>query len=487
MSLNERQGRFGRLLDTNPAWSLLRARNAPLILGFLTELFEKRSEVPIGEARASLDAHLTLWRRNDEQEPVSAQSYIRQWIADGYLREHDQQIMMTDAAAIALRFASSLQQREITTTASHLRIVQDAVENLILRLSPDIEERARILTDRINALQTELQSLDESPREPLSEAQEREQIREVYYLAEQLTGDFRLLEDQMRQSARDIRQAMIESKEGRGAVIEAALDAEDRLADTPAGQAFDGFYALLKDENRRREFRGQIQRLLELPAARHLRESQVHFLYNLVRELMNESGRVLARRKRASESLEAYVESGAYKDRRLIDRLVDEAKRAALPLKDFEGLSLWIRLSMAIDTGRVSVYSPDALALQQRNEALFDDEIVEHDPEQGVTEELFGHLYSVDLFDVAKRWRDAAQAQQGPATIAQIAMHEPIKQGLEEIVGVLRVAKALDATTLDGVEQVYFSDREGRLARAQVPRILIDPTSFPASLEDLDI
>ena len=131
MSFHELNARFRRLHKEHAAWHLLRADNAPMILAFIADLFEEDNEVTFGRAKVALDSELELWRGQGRwNSEVNAASYLRQWIQSGWLREMDDRLSKTDACEVSLRFCRQLDQRESSATASHLRIVQDAVRDL---------------------------------------------------------------------------------------------------------------------------------------------------------------------------------------------------------------------------------------------------------------------------------------------------------------------------------------------------------------------
>ena len=128
MNFQGLQAKYRRLFQESAAWRLLRADNAPLILAFLNNIFADESEVPFGRARVALDAELQRCRELGIWETeTNAGTYLNQWIRAGWLREMDDLLNKTDASDIAIRFCQGLDQRNAGTTASHLRIVQEAV------------------------------------------------------------------------------------------------------------------------------------------------------------------------------------------------------------------------------------------------------------------------------------------------------------------------------------------------------------------------
>ena len=89
MTVAEHFARFSRLRLTHPAWRLLAADNAPLILSFVADLFAQAAEVTFSRAKVALDAELLRWRESGLEVQDNATSYLRQWISSGWLREQD--------------------------------------------------------------------------------------------------------------------------------------------------------------------------------------------------------------------------------------------------------------------------------------------------------------------------------------------------------------------------------------------------------------
>jgi hypothetical protein len=56
---------------------------------------------------------------------------------------------------------------------------------------------------------------------------------------------------------------------------------------------------------------------------------------------------------------------------------------------------------------------------------------------------------------------------------------------LEELVAMLRVAKAVGATTLEDREEVQIQDRQGTRLKAAIPRYLLSAELFPDNMDTL--
>jgi len=482
MSVQEQQARYRRLLTENAAWRLLHADNAPIILAFISDLFAQDNEVAFGKARAALDAELPNWI-DVYGTHENAGIYLRQWIQSGWLREHDDKLTRTDAFELALRFAQSLDHRDSSATASHLRIVQDAVRDLAIALSPNPEERINLLLSRQQEIEFEIQRLREGHIAQLPDSEQRERIRGLYHLASVLTGDFRRLEDEIRQLDHRLRIKMIESETGRGEVLNTLLENEGELLKTDAGQAFDGFYQLLCDQNRIIEFREQIRSILSRDAAQHLKPDEFRYLQQLVRELGKESERVFLVRRRTQESLRAFVETGTQQERRAAERLLRQLERLAVTFKDLD-LNLRESIPLHLPSGPLKVQSPSSLHLRLPEEALDTSQVRPSVNSHQASAEMLGHLNTVKILEVAAKVR-ALLTTIGPMTIAKVISHMPVEGGLEELVAHVRIAKAISALELGQQEELVITDRERQRLKVTLPSLLMSAEQFPMELESL--
>jgi len=484
MSFSGTQARYERLLSEQAAWRLLRADNAPMVLAFLAEIFVDESEVAYSQARTVLDAELVAARARGRWEAdTSAGVYLNTWIRAGWLREMDDRLTRTDAAEVALRFCRSLDERTSGTTASHLRIVQDAVRDLAVSINPDPAERIDMLAGRKREIEREIADLEAGIVKELGAAEQRERIREIYQLASVLTGDFRRVEDEIRTLDKDLRVQIIAGGQTRGEVLDSVMEREALLAGTDAGGAFDGFFQLLCDANRSTEFREQLRSIMDAPVARQLTPRQRRFLDQLVRELGRESDRVLRVRRRTEEGLRAYIESGAALENRAVDRLIVALEQKAIELREAE-LPLKSRTTLTLPTGVVRVASPVSMKLRHPDHALDTRGVEEQLTRQTLDKGILDALDTVQVRELARRARAVLEAE-GPLTIGGVVAHTPVQAGLEELVGFLRIAHSVGAASLDRRESVSFCERDGTPMSATIPAVLLSTDLFPESLDEL--
>ncbi|MCK7549372.1 DUF3375 domain-containing protein [Marinobacter koreensis] len=484
MSFQGLQAKYNRLHGENAAWKLLRADNAPYILAFISDLFAEESEVPFGRARIRLDAEIDRLRElGIWQTETAANTYLNQWIASGWLRELDDSLTKTDASETALRFCRSLDERTAGTTASHLRIVQEAVRDLAVAISPNVDERITLLEHKKAELEREITDLRAGIVKELSEQQQRERIREVYQLASVLTGDFRRVEDEIRQLDKALRIQLIEGGATRGEVLLSVMEKEALLSSTDAGSAFEGFFQLLCDQNRQTELRDQLNGILNQPIAQQLSQSQQQFLAHLMRELGRESDRVFQVRRRTEESLRAYVESGAASENRAVDQLLSRLEKVAVALRD-GGTNLRTETTLSLPVGPLELTSPETMRLRSPDEKLDTRGVKARENAREPSKHILDSLETVRVREVAEKTFRALAAN-GPMTIAGLLRHHPVNAGLEELVAYVRVAKSVKAAQLEDMERVELADKSGARFRATVPTFVLSAELFPPNLNEL--
>ena len=148
MSFLAKSANYQRHFKDSDAWRLLRADNAPFILAFIATAFENDSEISYVQAKILLDSFLDEARLNGTwQTESNAATYLNEWINKGWLREMDNRITVTDATDRVLRFCQSFDERMISTSASHLRIVQESVRDFaVMTFQQIFKDKVEITT-----------------------------------------------------------------------------------------------------------------------------------------------------------------------------------------------------------------------------------------------------------------------------------------------------------------------------------------------------
>lgn len=484
MNFQISQAQYRRFFDEHRAWVLLRADNAPYIFAFIEFIFANYSEVTYGQARQLLDAELVqsrdlgIWDTN-----IPAYVYLNQWIQQGYLRELNDQLSTTDAFESALRFVKGLNERGAGTTASHLRIVQDAVRDFVVALSAKPEDKLDLLEQKKAEIQAEIDAIEAGVIVELDEATKRERIKEVFHLASQLSGDFRHLEEEIRLLDKDIRTQIITSDATRGEILQQVMDQEAVILKTDAGSAFDGFFQLLCDPNRQLEFREQLRILAESDAAQYLSLSQQHYISDLLSVLSKESDQVIRMRRRTEQELRHFVESGQAQENHQVNKLIMALEKAAVELA-IEPSMLRQKTSLSLAVEPISFFSIDALRLRTPTERLSIN-TDEEENTQEISAHLLSQLESVNTQQVVAEIHHLLK-DKVVRTVKELAEQRTIYLGLEELLVYIRLAKAISAVELQGQESFVIYDRKQAIS-VTVPKMLLSADAFPERLEDLVI
>lgn len=482
MNFQGLQAQFQRLSNESPAWKLLRAENAPVILAYLSELFSDENDVPYSQAHLLLNSvmetcrHQGIWITD-----TPASSYLHQWRKNGWLREMDNQLTPSDAIETVIRFCQNLEDRAAGTTASHLRIVQEAVRDLLIAIDPDVDERIKSLESKKAEIQREIDDLHAGIVRELSDTEQQERIREVYQLASVLTGDFRRVEDEIKSMSKDLRVQIIEGDNNRGAILLSLMEKEALLANTESGSAFESFFQLLCDQTRSTEFREQIRTLLAQPISEKLKPHQKQFLNQLMRELNKESDRVFSVRRRTEEGLRAYIESGMAAENQAVDRLLSQLEKTAIALRD-DGCDLTANTGLSLPVGTPQIRSIDSLQLKQPDEKLDTRGVTAQHNEKTVSTDMLAFLDTVKVREVADKLKQLV-TEHGPLTLAKVSELQPITAGIEELVAGLRVAKAINAPISEDTEFITLSDKQGNQLKAKIPCVYLSADLFPKQLD----
>lgn len=491
------QSQFQRLSEENVAWQLLQARRAPTILAFLASIFAEQNEISYGQARLLLDGEIARNRELGfwEEGETPASTYLNEWIKQGWLRELDDQLMPTDAAQIALRFVRQLDERAAATTASRLRLVQDAVRDFVARFGGNPTARLAILQQKRAEIEQEIVQLQAGFTPEHSVQQEREMLRQIHDLAAGLTHDFRYIEDQIRQLDKKTRETMIKSDLSRGQLLQQVFETEKLLNETEAGSAFNGFYELLSHPSRQEEFRAQLSDILQSESAQYLSSSQQRFLARLLTELTRESNRVFAVRRRTEQELRVYVESGVANENQVIINKIRDLERLAMLLRE-NGVNVDTPLNVQLNVGKIQVSSPQSMKLHPADGSFQAACISEHVNRHEASEQILQRLNAVQIRPIAVALQAIIRQSDEVQTLASLVVARPIVRGVEELVAYYRVLRAVlnrlpennqDNDLKEEFEELIIQDESGQTLLVRVPLLRVSATQFPEYLDDLAI
>ncbi|CAB3789313.1 hypothetical protein LMG28688_02826 [Paraburkholderia caffeinitolerans] len=467
----------------HPAWQLLAARSAPLVLSCLQTLFEKSHDgIEVEAAEQMLAALLEQHANSDEfgVDPdddcsVMARKELRGWIRRSLLIERAGRLYATDALEEALRFVAALDGRLMTSTASRLSIVQREIENLESNLNPDPRSRSRYLQRKIQELERELEDVNAGNVRAMTESESVEGIREIYNLATSLRADFRRVEDSYREADQALRQSIVSERSHRGAIVDKLLNSHDELLETAEGKVFRGFQQQLGRSAELDAMKYRLRQIINHPTTRSaLNPNQQHELRWLIIRLIDESAEVIRARARSERDVKGFLRTGLAAEHHRVGELIGDVLQQALAVswetasvRGMDGPFPPVAISVAglplIERVRFKVVEDEA---QQALEL----QVQSMDP-LSIDDEFWEALDGLDrqaLYETTVALLEQSGQRMG---IAELARHLPPTHDLETIALWLSMAREAEALVGEGRESVDVEGRGGVALRFNVPQV----------------
>lgn len=462
-------------LRTHPAWALLRAQNAPLVLSFLGRVFVDANAGDIGaaELESALDDELygLNQRLGEERFPRQASDYLDEWAAPerGWLRKFyaagsdEPRYSLTPAVEKAILWVGDLRQRDFIGTESRLNIIFELLREMVFGASDDPQLQLAELRRRRLELDGEILRRERGDAVTLASSALRDRYQQFTRTARELLADFRELEENFRRLDRSLRERIAGWSGSKGGLLEEMVASRESLSDSDQGRSFQAFYDLLLSHQRQAELTDLLERLHEVPdfSGEDERMARVHF------DWIDASERTQATVRLLSEQLRRFLDDRAWlENRRVFDLLRGiEAKSLrlrGLPLRD---------LAMDLDDTAVTVNLPlerplhrpvAGVAVDSSQAAAGSDDF----DSSALVEQLY-----VDRDELVRQVRSALGPRQ-QVTLREVVDSNPLRHGLAELVAYLSLVES-------GVDVVFDEERRdeigwiaGELERlADVPRV----------------
>jgi len=192
-------------------------------------------------------------RASGEEVPQSAQAYIADWLAAGFLERRfpagaaEEEYELSSAAASAIRFVAGLVEPRTAATESRLAVVIQQLVRLAEETDTNPETRVATLLAERERLDREIEKIRSGRMESLPAARALERIHEIIALADDLAGDFRRVRDEFERLNRDLRERIMDDDASRGDVLASLFAGVDVIAESEEGRTFAAFWRLLTD------------------------------------------------------------------------------------------------------------------------------------------------------------------------------------------------------------------------------------------------
>lgn len=464
---------------THPAWRLLAADHAPMIVSFLHANFIAPNvrTFPREQLVIQLDDHLFHLHElaGECLYPKPAASYLDDWASDerGWLRKYypedeDQpHYDLTSAAEAAIEWLQGLGQRSFIGTESRLMTVFDLLKQIVDGTELNPRTRIAELQKRRADIDAEIAQIREGRLDLMEPGQVRERFLQMASTARDLLSDFRALDQNFRTLDRGVREQIATWEGGKGELLQQVFAWRDQLTDSDEGKSFRAFWDLLMSPSRQDELSRLLDRVMALAPVRELapdnRLRRIHYDWLEAGELTQ---RTVAR---LSEQLRRYLDDQAWLENRRIMELIRQVEQNALALRG----QVPEQGAGAIDEPGPDIGLPmERLLYTPPFKAAIREVAIDESEAAIASDALFDQVY-VDQARLMSTIRRALQdrPQISLATLIGIA---PLEQGLAELATYLKLATDDASAAIDDErsEQIDWIDADGRRRRAMLPLVV---------------
>jgi Protein of unknown function (DUF3375) len=479
MSLVPSMDEIAWLRDNSPAWRLLRADNAPLVLSFLQHVFvlENIRSIPAAELASRLDDELYALNQRDGERasprfPKPAKAYLDDWAAPsaGWLRKYypegtdEPHYDATPAVEKALQWLESLREREFVGTESRLKMIFELLRQIVFGTEPDPGERLAELHRQRAAIDEQIARIEAGEVPMLDETAVRDRYQQFAGTARELLADFREVEENFRRLDRQLREKIAGWHGGKGELLDDVLGSRESIAGSDQGRSFQAFYGFLLSQARQEELAGLLDRVHSLSgiAERDARLRHIHY------DWLDAAERTQATVRQLSEQLRRFLDDQVwFENRRVIDILRSIESRA-LQLRETRNVPVSLELDAPAPAIRLPLERP--LYVPVKKARLSSDTVRDADEETDPAV-LFEQVY-VDPEPLRGGVRQALR-RQPQVGLAELVAQYPLQQGAAELVTYLSLQDEAFAIVYDERQrdQITWSAADGRERTATLPRV----------------
>ncbi len=480
------------LRDNSPAWRLLRADNAPLVLSFLHRVFvtDNVRSISAAELASRLDDELYALNQQDSARggprfPKPARSYLDDWAAPGagWLRKYypdgtdEPHYDATPAVEKALQWLESLREREFVGTESRLKVIIELLRQIVFGTEPDPAERLAELRRQREAIDGQIARIEAGELPMLDETAVRDRYQQFAGTARELLADFREVEENFRKLDRQLREKIAGWHGGKGELLDDVLGSRESIAGSDQGRSFQAFYGFLLSQARQEELSSLLDRVHALAgiAERDTRLRHIHY------DWLDAAQRTQATVRQLSEQLRRFLDDQVwFENRRVID-ILRSIEGHALELRDSASpggrppgppgvgnVPVTLELDAASPAIRLPLERP-LYALVKK--ARISSDTVRDADEETDPAALFEQVY-VDPEPLRGGVRQALRGQP-QVGLAELVARYPLRQGVAELVTYLSLRDEAFAIVYDEQhrDQISWSAADGRERTATLPRV----------------
>lgn len=470
-------GAITAVRDRHPAWRLLRAGNAALILSFLGEFFVEgnRGACAANQVADALDDHLyALNAENAEPRfPKDPRSYLEDWAAAeaGYLRrfyppgDDEVHYEVTPAFEKAYSWVLSLQGRSFVGTESRLHTVVELLRQIVHGTETHPEARLAELRRRRADIDAEIAAVEAGDVALLDATGVRDRYQQLSTTARELLSDFREVEENFRLLDRAAREKIAAWEGSKGELLAELVGSRSEIAGSDQGRSFQSFYDFLLSEQRQSELTDLLAKVAALDTIDV--DPRIRGIHHDWSEAADRAQRTV---RQISEQLRRFLDDQVWLENRRVLDLVRAVEVVALEVRDKPPA-----FGLEVDEPGLEIALPFERPLYQAPAAVEVESHVAQATETVDADLLFTQTY-IDQMRLAEIIRTVLPENSSALLSDVVALH-PIEQGAAEIVGYLALNDEELTIDLDDTDETVLEYPDPAdpdvMKRARLPKVTV--------------
>lgn len=462
------------LRDKNPAWRLLRAQHASLVLSFLGQHFVEGNSGATPAARLvdTLGEHLDALNAGAAEPPYprAPEEYLDGWAESGWLRRFypvssdEVHYDATPALERAYSWVAGLRSRPFVGTESRLHTVVYLLRQIVEGTETDTESRLAVLRTQRAELDRQIAEAEDGNVAVLTDTAVRERYQQFAVTARELLSDFREVEENFRALDRGARERIASWEGSKGELLADLVTSRADISSSDQGSSFQAFYDFLLSETRQDELAellGRVQQLVPIEADHRMRT--IHHDWAEAAERTQQTVR------QVSEQLRRFLDDQVWLENRRVLELVRSIESVALTCRESPP-----DLGLDVDAPGIAIALPFERPLYDARPATRVESML------GPTEEEqldIGALFTQTFVDQARLAEQirAVLPHRSSTLLTDILELYPVEQGVAEILGYLSLTEEDLTVTLDDGDEIVvdYLDPDGIARRARLPRVTV--------------
>jgi flagellar motility protein MotE (MotC chaperone) len=469
------------LRRNHPAWRLLTAEHAPLVVSFLYRTFLQPNVRTLAQQElvSRLQDYLFYLSEQSSETlfPKPAVHYLDDWSSDehGWLRKYypadsdEPQYDITPATEKAIDWLAGLGRRQFIGTESRLKTVFTLLREMTEGTEMDPAARIAELEKRKAQIDADIQQIREGRISLLDVTQVKDRFLQMADLARGLLSDFRVVEQNFRELDRAVRERIATWEGGKGALLEDILGERDVITESDQGKSFRAFWDFLMSPSRQAEVSELLRAVFLLEAIQELapdrRLLRIHYDWMAAGEVAQ---RTVAR---LSQQLRRYLDDQMWLENRRIMQLIREVEQLALAVRGNLPDGSFVELDEAAPAIDLSIDRP--LFRPPFRPSLAEYIVVEGSQDLRA-DALFEQTY-VDKLRLTAHIRRMLQTR-SQVSLAEVVEKAPLEHGLAELVAYLSIAADSDTAIIDDRNKQILSwtEESGNMRRATLPLVIFN-------------